>query len=702
MADRLADLVLRITADSKQLQAELRKVESGNARTTKRIQSDWKAVSGGLSSVAGMLGRITTLGGLIGGISFAGLQALAADAEESASQIDDLSKRLGISTTALQQYQFAARAAGIDQGAFQGSLQKFGKAIGEAALGVGKARTSLEALGVSVRDSSGEARSIESVFEDVVRSLGRVENAATRTAIAQRIFGKSGAAVAALSLEFAEQIDTARDLGIALEDDVVAGLASAQDASEALSAVLDQRLSKALAGISGITLGAKKSFVGFIETLTNAAEAIGVFEALQGFVPPEAVNDVRTLDRRIQATTESLAKLNAQLEKLQQPLGPRQSSSTNLDQRLAVIESIRDAQRELTALERQRTTLANEKAPIEDPIKIDADALDTSKAKAASRAAAAEAKAAAREVEAAQQRLNTVIEASFTPAERLTAAMDQLGLDYREGKISADGFAAGQESIVRQFDELDEKIQSSALREVDQIIAAGLTPAERLIEQLDQIGVLYQEGSISAEKFAAAQESLEKQLAEVDADALKDSLKELQTVGDGVFEGLTGALSDFVLTGKSDFASLTRSFASEFLQFGIKGAAKGIFGGLFGGAFGGFLADGGPAMPGRPYVVGERGPELFVPKSAGFVVPNVSGGRPAAGAGAVMQAAPAPVYVTVNNSSRSDVGVREKSGPGGQREIEVLVTDMIARDIGRGGPVGRAIDGRLGVRPRGV
>jgi hypothetical protein len=35
-----------------------------------------------------------------------------------------------------------------------------------------------------------------------------------------------------------------------------------------------------------------------------------------------------------------------------------------------------------------------------------------------------------------------------------------------------------------------------------------------------------------------------------------------------------------------------------------------------------FRADGGPVEEDRPYVVGERGPELFVPKTAGTVVPN--------------------------------------------------------------------------------
>src|SRR6266478_4886134 len=39
-----------------------------------------------------------------------------------------------------------------------------------------------------------------------------------------------------------------------------------------------------------------------------------------------------------------------------------------------------------------------------------------------------------------------------------------------------------------------------------------------------------------------------------------------------------------------------------------------------------FLADGGDVQPGKAYVVGERRPELFVPRSAGTIVPSVSNG----------------------------------------------------------------------------
>jgi phage-related minor tail protein len=50
-------------------------------------------------------------------------------------------------------------------------------------------------------------------------------------------------------------------------------------------------------------------------------------------------------------------------------------------------------------------------------------------------------------------------------------------------------------------------------------------------------------------------------------------------------------------------------------------AVKGIAG-VISSAFGGFRAAGGSVSAGTPYVVGERGAELFVPSSNGTIVPN--------------------------------------------------------------------------------
>jgi phage-related minor tail protein len=54
----------------------------------------------------------------------------------------------------------------------------------------------------------------------------------------------------------------------------------------------------------------------------------------------------------------------------------------------------------------------------------------------------------------------------------------------------------------------------------------------------------------------------------------------------------------------------------------FKDLAFQVAGSLITGNFGGGLANGGMVAPNTPYLVGERGAELFVPSSSGQVVPN--------------------------------------------------------------------------------
>ena len=81
-----------------------------------------------------------------------------------------------------------------------------------------------------------------------------------------------------------------------------------------------------------------------------------------------------------------------------------------------------------------------------------------------------------------------------------------------------------------------------------------------------------------------------------------------------------------------------------------------FFGGLFGAAFGGFRAGGGPVYPGSLYMVGEKGPELFATRQAGFIMNQQ---QLAAGAGV---GGGGHVNVTVNFSGIRDIqGFKQNS-----------------------------------------
>ena len=109
--------------------------------------------------------------------------------------------------------------------------------------------------------------------------------------------------------------------------------------------------------------------------------------------------------------------------------------------------------------------------------------------------------------------------------------------------------------------------------------------------------------------------------------ALKEQVKALEklesmykAIGQSVSSGIVDALSAAVEGTKSlaDVASQTlRQVANILLQFGVNTALGSIPG------FGDFFkAKGGPVSGGSPYMVGEKGPELFVPNTSGNIVPN--------------------------------------------------------------------------------
>jgi lambda family phage tail tape measure protein len=92
-------------------------------------------------------------------------------------------------------------------------------------------------------------------------------------------------------------------------------------------------------------------------------------------------------------------------------------------------------------------------------------------------------------------------------------------------------------------------------------------------------------------------------------------------------DGMEDAFVRFVQTGKLSFKDMAQSILADLARIAVKRAIVFAATRMFGIPM---LAEGGPASANQPYIVGEKGPELFVPKSSGTVIPNdalTSGGR---------------------------------------------------------------------------
>jgi phage-related minor tail protein len=83
-------------------------------------------------------------------------------------------------------------------------------------------------------------------------------------------------------------------------------------------------------------------------------------------------------------------------------------------------------------------------------------------------------------------------------------------------------------------------------------------------------------------------------------------------------------------TGRLSFGDMARSIAADLSRIAIRQFVTqpltNVLTSVLTSAFGGARADGGPVDRGRAYLVGERGPELFVPGASGAILPDARRG----------------------------------------------------------------------------
>jgi len=113
---------------------------------------------------------------------------------DAADELSKASQKVGVTTEALSRLKYAADFSDVAFETLTGSLAKLSKNMGDIASGKGgTAQSAFMALGISVKDATGNLRSADAVMTDVAEKFSRMEDGATKTALAQQLFGKSGA-----------------------------------------------------------------------------------------------------------------------------------------------------------------------------------------------------------------------------------------------------------------------------------------------------------------------------------------------------------------------------------------------------------------------------------------------------------------------------------------------------------------------------
>jgi hypothetical protein len=239
--------------------------------------------------------------------------------------------------------------------------------------------------------------------------------------------------------------------------------------------------------------------------------------------------------------------------------------------------------------------------------------------------------AAQAKIEQAQELLREINRMEAKVASTPTAAKPQVKLP------STDAFKPGApkqtelEQEIKAVQDVLKSIQTpldvynQKLRELDNLKSKMLITDEQYLDRLMQLEdelqkgyPLVQRSKTALQEYADATQNLSKQLEDV-------AISGLESLEDALVNVMMGTMSV-----KDAFRAMTVSILSDLAKILIRKSITGPLADVIGGFFGapGAKAIGGAVQSGQPYVVGERGPELFVPNQSGSVVANknMSGG----------------------------------------------------------------------------
>ena len=175
-----------------------------------------------------------------------------------------------------------------------------------------------------------------------------------------------------------------------------------------------------------------------------------------------------------------------------------------------------------------------------------------------------------------------------------------------------------------------EKEKNDAINRAKAHIGSLVTEEAKLVKLQEDLKVAFAEGKISEEQFREGMADLEHELA-----MLNPVFAEMVNGIDRAMGQMADSIAEGVMEGKlslDSFQDIARNFVqgliAEFIKtYVIKSIMRSAMGfmGFDAGMLGiGQSAGGGAIHPSTPKIVGERGPELFIPHSAGNIVNNAN------------------------------------------------------------------------------
>jgi hypothetical protein len=637
MATTVDTLLVRIEADLSDLRRDLRKATNQVDQSSKSMKKSFNVMKGAAVAAVGVIA--------VRALARAGMQAinLASDVQEMQGKssvvfgafrndvvaaLDEFGNQVGRATHELE-----GMAATL-----QDTFVPMGFARGEAA----KLSVEMTKLAVDVGSFNNKAapevlRAFQSALvgnHETVRAFGVIITEATLSQELMRMGIEKGTKAATE----AQKVQARMNL-------ITNGVTDAQGDAARTSGSFANRVVALKAELSelGVLIGQELLPIAtrLVEVFTDAASATSGFLYQAGLLSTtgDLINDVAEAREKL-----ALAEKSGMGGAIHAAKNSLAAAEFQLAASQVLAKAQAEAEKNKPAISETETpSLEGNGTPFKQSVKTEAllkeNALIRARATLIVDLMAAEKSGNKEAIILAKHRLDQMSSASD-----VTEDMYQRELRLQEARSGGARNVASTIVTTNEQSALSYALLNEALEDVQQAMADYQAKAESgrdialnladenlgIKQSMEDVKAAMDAGLISMELYKVAMAELEEQLQEV-----APFTEGLQSAVQNMSQSLSNSFADMLMSGKMNLDGLKNIFsgfvkmmlAKAIELFVINQMMNAIFGGVpgfnplpQGRLFG--RASGGSVNNGQPYLVGERGPELFVPSSAGTVMNN--------------------------------------------------------------------------------
>ena len=645
----LGRLVITLSANIAEFAGALDKASFIADQRARAIQ---RALAGGMAMAAKAVAAAAVI--IVGAIK---------KAVDYAGELSDLSESIGMNVESFQAFAAATAQSGVSTEDFRNGMVKLAQAVADN-------DPAFAAMGISLRDANGNLKSTEEVLLAVSDKFRRYQDGIGETALATDIFGKSGAKLIPVlnqgGSKLQEFAESAKDAGLVLSEDAVKAV---DDLGDRLGALKTQVLVLAgnfTFGLIKALEGVGKAFsisLGKAESWQKAGEVLGAFikNLIAGFVAVAGAAEysAKKIGGYAIALTQFFAGNFSEASKIIEETNANATSAIQKAmEKTRVILSGSTA----SIVSDQEAALAESKR-IADEAAAAADteiAPNTKRFTDSQKEAAGKAKELAgiiKQVDEAYRSLAFTQDEIIIQNARLAGASDEVIADL-EQKMLATTLLRNQQEMEKETNEkINEtmKEQKALVASLPDMYYEVASASEKYAIDLKKILDMEQALIVAGAEYARIQEWK--------AAALDDLTKKYSPAAKAaadLAQVIASSFEDAIISGRS-LSDVLKALADDILriilratitaplQKGLTDALSGVGGSIFssflgflgfGGAAGvsapasssvpwvspsnisGARAAGGPVSAGRNYLVGEQGPEIFMPFNSGQIISN--------------------------------------------------------------------------------